>query len=82
MSTQGITGSVEEGDYNGLVDVMAMLLAVKDKQAKTDVMFEPLTETVELLKTYQQELSDSVHFQLQVKYNIACSDLQCLLDIR
>jgi len=29
-------------------------------------MFEPLKETIELLKTYGQELPDAVHQQLQV----------------
>lgn len=66
VSTQGMTGSVEEGDYQGLVDVMARLLAVKDKQAVADTMLEPLTQTIELLKSYQQELPDAVHLQLQV----------------
>lgn len=65
-SIQGMQGNVEEGDYQGLVDIMARLLAVKDKQAIADTMFEPLTETVELLKTYQQELPESVYLQLQV----------------
>ena len=65
-SIQGMTGSVEEGDYQGLVDVMGRLLAVKGKQAIADTLFGPLTETVELLKTYQQELPESVHLQLQV----------------
>lgn len=66
MSTQGLSASVEEGDYQGLVDVMARLLAVKDKQTTADHMFEPLTKTIVLLKTYQQELPDAVHLQLQV----------------
>ena len=61
-----MSGTVEEGDYQGLVDVMARLMAVKDKQAMADTMFEPLTQTIELLKTYQQELPDAVHIQLQV----------------
>lgn len=61
-----MSGTVEEGDYQGLVDVMARLMAVKDKQTIADTMFEPLTQTIELLKTYQQELPDAVHLQLQV----------------
>ncbi len=31
-----------------------------------DGMFEPLKATIELLKTYGEELSDEVHQQLQV----------------
>ena len=57
---------VEEGDYEGLVSVMAKLLAVREKQNAADAMFEPLMETVELLKYYQQDVSDAVHLQLQV----------------
>ena len=57
---------VEEGDYNGLVECMGYLFAVKDRQATTDEMFEPLKQTIELLKTYEQELPEEVHQQLQV----------------
>ena len=41
-------------------------MAVKEKQPVADNMFEPLKETIELLKTYGQELPDEVHQQLQV----------------
>ena len=63
----GLTQPVEEGDYNGLVAVMGHLMAVKDRQTVTDEMFEPLKQTIELLKTYGQELPEEVHTQLQVK---------------
>lgn len=63
----GLTKPVEEGDYSGLVDCMGYLFAVKDRQATTDEMFEPLKQTIELLKTYDQELPEEVHLQLQVK---------------
>lgn len=62
----GLMKPVEEGDYNGLVDCMGYLFAVKDRQATTDEMFEPLKQTIELLKTYEQELPEEVHQQLQV----------------
>ena len=57
---------MEEGDYDGLVGVMIHLLAVRDRQPNTDGMFEPLKQTIELLKTYDQEMPDEVHQQLQV----------------
>ena len=63
----GLTQTVEEGDYNGLVAVMGHLMAVKDRQTVTDEMFEPLKQTIELLKTYGQEMPEEVHTQLQVK---------------
>lgn len=63
----GLTQPVEEGDYNGLVAVMGHLMAVKDRQTVTDEMFEPLKQTIELLKTYGQEMPEEVHTQLQVK---------------
>ena len=45
-------------------------MAVKDKQPVADNMFEPLKETIELLKTYGQELPDEVHQQLQVQMKV------------
>lgn len=62
----GLEQEVEEGDYNGLVGCMGYLLAVKERQATTDEMFEPLKQTIELLKTFDQEMSEDVHLQLQV----------------
>ena len=62
----GLQKEVEEGDYNGLVEVMGHLFAVRERQQTTDEMFEPLKQTIELLKTYDQEMPDEVHVQLQV----------------
>ena len=47
--------------------MMGHLLAVKEKQVATDNLFEPLHETIELLKSYGQELPDEVYQQLQVR---------------
>lgn len=58
---------VQEGDYDGLVGVMVHLLAVKDRQAVTDVMFEPLKQTVELLSSYSQATSEDVLQKLEVQ---------------
>jgi dynein heavy chain len=41
-------------------------MAVKDRQAATDNMFEPLKETIELLQSYDHVMSDAVHQQLEV----------------
>ncbi|XP_064623162.1 dynein beta chain, ciliary-like [Lineus longissimus] len=61
----GLTKEVEEGDYDGLVGIMGHLMAVKERQSTTDEMFEPLKQTIELLKTYEQEMPEEVHLQLQ-----------------
>ena len=66
VASSGLTTEVEEDDYDGLVGVMGHLLAVKDRQASTDTMFEPLKETLELLQSYDQVLPDEVHQQLEV----------------
>ena len=63
----GLSVTVEEGDYDGLVDVVMNLLAVKDRQPTTDNMFEPLKQTIELLKTYNQEMPDEIHQLLEVQ---------------
>ncbi|XP_077689901.1 dynein axonemal heavy chain 17 [Eretmochelys imbricata] len=60
----GLTNPLKEGDYNGLVEVMGHLMKVKDRQAATDHMFEPLKQTIELLKTYGEEMPEEIHMQL------------------
>ena len=66
VAKSGLSVEVGEDDYDGLVGVMGHLLAVKDRQASTDNMFEPLKETIELLHSYDQVMSDAVHQQLEV----------------
>ncbi|KAI3381366.1 hypothetical protein SNEBB_008024 [Seison nebaliae] len=61
----GLSKKLKDGDYDGLVECMDHLGKVKERQNTTDEMFEPLKETIELLKTYGQELPDQVHLQLQ-----------------
>ncbi|XP_009976195.1 PREDICTED: dynein heavy chain 9, axonemal-like, partial [Tauraco erythrolophus] len=62
---RGLSKKVEKGDYDGLVETMGHLLAVKERQSVTDAMFEPLKQTIELLKTYEQQLPEEVHKQLE-----------------
>lgn len=45
---------------------MGHLAKVRERQEVTDVMFEPLKETVALLKTYGDKMPDEIHLQLQV----------------
>ena len=72
MASSGLSVEIEDGDYDGLVGVMGQLLAVKDRQAATDNMFEPLKETIELLQSYGQVMSDQVHQQLEVCMRLLC----------
>lgn len=61
----GLQTEVEEGDYDGLVGVMSHLVQVKERLNATNEMFEPLKNTIELLRTYNQEMPDEVHQQLE-----------------
>lgn len=70
MAKAGLGQQVEEGDYNGLVRVLGHLVAVKGRQNTTDVMFEPLQQTIALLKVYEQELPDEVFKQLAVRTDV------------
>lgn len=63
---RGLSRKVEKGDCGGLVEVMGHLLAVKERHSATDAMFEPLKETIELLRAYEQQLPEEVHQQLEV----------------
>lgn len=62
----GLMKPVVEGDYEVLVSVMGYLYNVKERQATTDKMFQPLTDTIQLLKYYDMELSEEVNVLLQV----------------
>lgn len=57
---------LKEGDYNGLVGVMVHLLAVRDRQAATDDLFEPLKDTIILLESYGLKMPDHVYVQVEV----------------
>ncbi|XP_071672368.1 dynein axonemal heavy chain 17 isoform X2 [Patagioenas fasciata] len=61
----GLSKPLQEGDYDGLVEVMGHLMRVKDRQAVTDNMFGPLKETIALLSTYGDEMPEEIHLQLQ-----------------
>ena len=65
-TSSGLSVEVTEGDYDGLVAVMHHLMAVKDRMPTTDNMFEPLKQSIELLKTFGEEMADEVHQQLEV----------------
>lgn len=66
VSRAGLKKPLKEGDYDGLVEVMGYLMKVKERQAATDGMFEPLKQTIELLRTYGEELPEEAHLKLQV----------------
>ncbi|XP_063312141.1 dynein axonemal heavy chain 9 [Pelobates fuscus] len=65
VAERGLSMQLKEGDYNGLVEIMGHLMAVKERQTSTDELFEPLKQTIELLKVYEQELPDEVYKQLE-----------------
>ncbi|PSN39336.1 Dynein beta chain [Blattella germanica] len=57
---------VEEGDYQGLLKVMGYLYKVRERTLKTDEMFEPLKEIMDMLKAYDVEFSEETYLQLQM----------------
>ncbi|XP_004592923.2 dynein axonemal heavy chain 17 [Ochotona princeps] len=65
VARTGLTKPLKEGDYDGLVEVMRHLMKVKERQVATDNLFEPLKQTIELLKSYGEELPEEIHLKLQ-----------------
>uniref|UniRef100_A0A4X1URR4 Dynein axonemal heavy chain 17 n=1 Tax=Sus scrofa TaxID=9823 RepID=A0A4X1URR4_PIG len=65
VARAGLTKPLKEGDYDGLVEVMRHLMKVKERQSATDSMFEPLKQTIELLKSYGEEMPEETHLKLQ-----------------
>lgn len=57
---------MEEGDYEGLVRIMGHLFRVRERQVEYDSMFEPLAETLNLLKVYDVEIPEDVYILMQV----------------
>ena len=45
-----LNAPLEKGDYDGLVKCMGYLNQVRDRIDMTDEMFEPLKQTIDLLK--------------------------------
>ncbi|XP_034084207.1 dynein heavy chain 11, axonemal [Gymnodraco acuticeps] len=64
-TVEGLGQPVATGNHRGLVEVMSHLLAVRDRQAATDKMFEPFRDTVILLEQYGVIIPDQVHSQLE-----------------
>eukprot|EP00731_Ephydatia_muelleri_P033713 Em0036g17a len=72
VTIAGLSVTVPEGEYKALVEVMGHLLAVKERQEETDTMFEPLKQTIELLKSYGQPLPEDTNqpmIQLPEQWN-------------
>lgn len=65
-TAHGLSNKVSGGDYAGLVDIMGHLMAIRDRQISNEQHFKPLKSTAELLKTYGQQLPESVYTQLEV----------------
>lgn len=72
-TVEGLGHPVAQGNHVGLVEVMRHLLAVRDRQAATDKMFEPLRDITTLLEIYGVTIPDQVYSQLEVKGDM----LQC-----
>lgn len=62
---EGLLQTVVEGDYEGLVSIMAYLMQVKERTLTTDEMFEPMQETIDLLKYYDMDIPEEVNVLLQ-----------------
>uniref|UniRef100_A0A7N6BNC5 AAA+ ATPase domain-containing protein n=1 Tax=Anabas testudineus TaxID=64144 RepID=A0A7N6BNC5_ANATE len=64
-TVDGLGQCVAKGDQQRLVEVMSHLLAVRERQAATDSMFEPLQDTVILLEQYGVTIPDYVYLQME-----------------
>lgn len=58
---------MEEGDYDGLVNIITILQQVRDRQSEYDGMFETLTSKLNLLKVYDVEIPEDVYSLMDVK---------------
>eukprot|EP01028_Stygiella_incarcerata_P003513 TRINITY_DN1708_c0_g1_i1.p1 TRINITY_DN1708_c0_g1~~TRINITY_DN1708_c0_g1_i1.p1 ORF type:complete len:4499 (-),score=1316.34 TRINITY_DN1708_c0_g1_i1:2775-16271(-) len=56
----GLQKDVPKGNYDKLVAAMGLLLEVRSRTEETDSMFDPLKETVALLKRYGRAVDDDI----------------------
>lgn len=66
VTDAGLKRQLLKGDYNGLVEILGHLLAVRDRQIATDELFEPLKETIALLESYGHKMPEQVYVLLEV----------------
>ncbi|XP_073974323.1 dynein beta chain, ciliary-like isoform X3 [Rhodnius prolixus] len=57
----GLQVQLNRGDYDGLVSVMGYLLKVKERQYETDLMFQPIRETMDLIKSYGLDFEEETY---------------------
>uniref|UniRef100_A0A7M4FBW4 Dynein axonemal heavy chain 11 n=1 Tax=Crocodylus porosus TaxID=8502 RepID=A0A7M4FBW4_CROPO len=65
VTNAGLERQLLKGDYNGLVEILGHLLALRDRQIATDELFEPLKETITLLESYGQKMPEQVYVLLE-----------------
>ncbi|XP_029444925.1 dynein heavy chain 11, axonemal [Rhinatrema bivittatum] len=65
VTDAGLQKKVNDGDYNGLLEIMEHLLAVRDRYHATDELFEPLKKTITLLESYGQKMPEHIYIQLE-----------------
>jgi dynein heavy chain len=58
---KGLSGKMEEGNYEALVSAMGLLHAIKVRSVGIDAMFEPLRKTINLLRQFGVEMPDDIH---------------------
>ena len=49
---------ISDGDYDNLIKVMKILLSVREKQPQYDGLFEPLENTIKLLREFEVEIPE------------------------
>ena len=57
---EGMMTQLVPGDYKTLIKVMGILKEIKERQTKTDEMFEPLEEMLNLLRQYGMLIPEEV----------------------
>lgn len=57
---------IHKDDYDGLLKVMEIQVAIKEKRAKFNDLFQPLLNIVELLRVYGEEFSEEIYSKVNI----------------
>lgn len=56
-----LSKTIDKDDYDGLLKVMEVQVAIKEKRAKFNDLFQPLLNIVELLRVYGEEFGQETY---------------------
>lgn len=59
---------IDKDDYDGLLKVMEVQVAIKEKRTQFNAIFQPLLNIIELLRIYGEEFSQDIYSKVRDRF--------------